>query len=324
MDEVLANQAYPSEQAIIGLNCRMITPTWKNIVVEAQFATELTLNGLRRLCTVPIGPEVALWGSDEQNYALHVGLYSYSSGLERLGKLALSCYGFVVDGKFTKVSGISHDIVKLLDELEALDLTKLGDAQHHTDYLVRPNDPLGPDATSMVKRFAGGTGRYEHLDSLWKEEPEVKTYKDWSELAARVSVSSDVVRLISLKVAMSRVVESAMIDLDLESTHESILPDDQIKMYEPSVGVVLSLFRTVRWVSAILDAVTYYTDVRLPILDDILSRTFLHSSEDFFNYHLVRFSDSYSVEEEVTARYEEMNSREQEEYEEDFESETSR
>lgn len=301
----------------------MITPTWKNIVVETQFATELTLNGLRRLCTVPTGATTALWGNDEQNYALHVGLYSYSSGLERLCKLAISCYGYVADEKFTKVAGYSHDIVKLLDAVGELDLTKLGNSQLDSEYLVRPKDPLAPDTIKIVKRFANGTGRYEHLDSLWKDEAEVKTYKEWSELAAGVSVSSDVRRLISLKEAMSRVIDSTMTDLDLESVRESIMHDDEIKMYEPSVGMALSLFRTVRWVSAILDVVTNQTTAALPILGDILSPTFTHSSEDFFNFHIARFSDAYIVDEELTAAYEQINLREQEEYEEEFEGETS-
>ncbi|MGO4435804.1 hypothetical protein AB4Y88_21730 [Paenarthrobacter sp. RAF9] len=90
----------------------MTTTIWKNLVVETQFATELTLSGLRRLCSVPTDPALVQWGSNELNYALHVGMYSYSSGLERLCKLAIACNGYATTGEFPKVRKYSHKIVR--------------------------------------------------------------------------------------------------------------------------------------------------------------------------------------------------------------------
>jgi hypothetical protein len=78
---------------------------WANLVAETQFATELTLNGLRRLCSVPTEPELTRWVGNDLNYALHVGMHSYSSGLERLCKLTIACNVYAVNGKFPELRG---------------------------------------------------------------------------------------------------------------------------------------------------------------------------------------------------------------------------
>lgn len=98
----------------------MTTSTWESLVVETQFATELTLTGLRRLCSVPTDPALVRWGSKDLNYALHVGMYSYSSGLERLCKLAIACNGYATTGEFPELRRYSHKIGKLLDAVEKL------------------------------------------------------------------------------------------------------------------------------------------------------------------------------------------------------------
>lgn len=290
--------------------------TWKNIVAETQFATELSLNGLRRLCTVPTGT-TDLWGSSEQNYALHVGLYSYTSGLERICKLAISCYGYVHEGKFSQLPK-SHDLGKLLDAVEALDLTKIDIHKQDNKYLQRPTDPLNLEAIAMATRFAMARdgGRYEHLDSLLDDDIEVKTYAQWTELAGKSVITPEVQRLVSLQEAMSDVVESVMIIEELESVHASILPEDVTRMYEPSIGAALTLFRLVRWASAVLDAITYYTADDLPLLGDLLSPTFNHTSANFFNYNIARFSDDLVVEEELLAAYSRHNLNDQDEDEE--------
>lgn len=70
----------------------MAVEIWDSLVAEAQFATELALTGLRRLCSVPTEPDIGGGRrSSDRNYSLHVGMYSYSSGLERLCKLAIAC-----------------------------------------------------------------------------------------------------------------------------------------------------------------------------------------------------------------------------------------
>lgn len=248
----------PHPRTSVGLNCEMTTSTWNNLVIETQFANELILTGLRRLSSVPSNPAEAMYGGGELNYALHVGMYSYSSGLERLCKLTIACHGYVTTGKFPELQKYSHKIGDLLDAVADLSLGGFGHSGHRSKYLVRPDDDVDRELTAAVQRFAQGSGRYEHLDSLWSDKAEVRTYEDWCELAATAkdTVPSEVCDLLALKESLANVIESEMIGLGLESTHESMRPDLEIQLYKSSVGVMLSLFRMVRWVSTILDVVT--------------------------------------------------------------------
>jgi len=289
----------------------MSTNIWKNLVVETQFATELTLSGLRRLCSVPTDPALVQLGSENLNYALHVGMYSFSSGLERLCKLAIACNVYAETGSYPKLKKYSHRIGDLLDAVEKLTHSGHGASKYDEEgYLLRPISDLDPDLTKMVQRFANGAGRYEHLDSLSDNAAEVNTYKDWSELAERASVSAEVHRLISLKEAMARAMESELSDAGLEATAANAMEDLSVPMFEPSVGVVLALFRQVRWVSTILDVATFYTKNDLPILSEVVAPPFIHSSEDFFNYSIARISDDSVVAEELDELYERINERE--------------
>lgn len=265
---------------------------------------------------MPSGP-TRVWGSDEQNYALHVGLYSYTSGLERLCKLAISCYGYVSDGKFSEFK-TNHDLEKLLIKVESLDLAKVGIHKQNMDYLQRPTDPLITDAIAMATRFAMARdgGRYEHLDSLLKDNIEVKTYAQWTELAAKAAISPEVQRLVSLKDVMSKMVESMMIKEELESVHESILPEDATLMYEQSVGVTLTLFRLVRWVSAVFVSIQSSKDTDMPFIGEVLTHEFILPSNNFFAQGIARFSDETVVEEEIEAAYPRHNLDDQDEDEE--------
>lgn len=127
-----------------------------------------------------------------------------------------------------------------------------------TEYLMRPSDDLDPDLTKMVERFATRAGRYEHLDSLWKDDIEVYTFAEWSALATRASLPKEVHNQIHLKPAMDYAIRSELSDDGLESTAQMVMEDVEIPMYEPSVAVVLSLFRKARWVSSILNLAMYY------------------------------------------------------------------
>lgn len=293
----------------------MTVTIWESLVAETQFATELSLTGLRRLCSVPTAPDLFPWGSKDLNYALHVGMYSYSSGLERLCKLAIACNGYAATGEFPKnLSKYSHKIGNLLDAVEKLTppTSSPGTAPRKEKYLVRPSDALDPDLTNTVERFASGAGRYEHLDSLWNDDTEVNTYKEWSALTARASVSEEVSRLISTKERMSYAIELELVDNGLLWTAQRVIQDLQHPLYKPSVGVVLSLFRKVRWVGAVLDNATSYTRPELPILSEVFSRVFIHSSADFFNYHIARIGDEETIGDELQAAYERIRVREAE------------
>lgn len=88
-------------------------------------------------------------------------------------------------------------------------------------------------------------------------------------------------------------------------------------MFEPSVGVVLSLFRKVRWVSEVLDVATYYTGRGLPILGEVVN-TFVLPSAEFFKYDIAGISDKDVVEEELEEVYPRIREREAEGGDEDF------
>jgi hypothetical protein len=291
---------------------------WDSLVAEAQFATELALTGLRRLCSVPTEPDLGGRRSSDRNYSLHVGMYSYSSGLERLCKLAIACNGYAATGEFPKLRKYNHKIGKLLDAVEDLVPAGPGTSMRKAKYLARPKDDLDPDLTNMVERFANGDGRYEYLDSLWKDNPEVITFNEWSALAARVPVSEEVHELIALKDAMAYAIEAELADVGLESSSERVREDLALPTYVPSVGVTLKLYRKIRWVSAILDVATYYTSPGIPILGEVVSPTLTQSTVNFFRYDIARISDEEVVTEELEEVYKRILKREAEDDNEDY------
>jgi hypothetical protein len=291
---------------------------WDSLVAEAQFATELALTGMRRLCSVPTEPDLGGRRSSDRNYSLHVGMYSYSSGLERLCKLAIACNGYAATGEFPKLRKYNHKIGKLLDAVEDLVPAGPGTSMRKAKYLARPKDDLDPDLINMVERFADGDGRYEYLDSLWKDNPEVITFNEWSALAARVPVFEEVRDLIALKDAMAYAIEAELADVGLESSSERVKEDLALPTYVPSVGVTLKLYRKIRWVSAILDVATYYTSPGLPILGEVVSPTLTQSTVNFFRYDIARISDEEVVTEELEEVYKRILKREAEDDNEDY------
>lgn len=296
----------------------MAVEIWDSLVAEAQFATELALTGLRRLCSVPTEPDLGGMRSNDRNYSLHVGMYSYSSGLERLCKLAIACNGYAATGEFPELRNYNHRIGKLLDAVEGLIPAGPGTSMLKAKYLARPIDDLDPDLTNMVERFANGAGRYEYLDSLWKDNPEVITFNEWSALAAKVSVSEEVLDLIGLKDAMAYAIEAELADAGLESSSERVREDLAFPTYVPSVGVTMKLYRKIRWVSAILDVATYYTSPGIPILGEVVSPTLTQSTVNFFRYDIVRIPDEEVVTEELEEVYKRIRKREAEDDDEDY------
>lgn len=285
-----------------------------SLLVETQFATNLIVDGLRKLATVPTNPEMAQWGSNERNYTLHIGMYSYVAGLERLCKLTISCNEYVATGKFPPLRDYQHWIQKLLDAVEGLPSpsTSPGATANPANFLTRPADTLAPDLMKLVERFAASQGRYEHLDSLSKESAEVKTYNDWSALAARAPVTKEIQSLIMTKHAIATIFESEMMEAGLEATMQSMVDELSLPLDEPSVGVVMSLFRTARWVAANLDLATFYTGKDLPLLGEVVSPKLIQPSADFFKYQIVRIEDEYVVDEELTEAFTRHNQREAE------------
>lgn len=295
----------------------MAVEIWDSLVAEAQFATELAVTGLRRLCSVPTEPGLGGRRSNDRNFSLHVGMYSYSSGLERLCKLAIACNEFAASGEFPKLIKYNHKIGKLLDAVEALTPAGPGTkSMHKAKYLGRPKDDLDSDLIGMVERFANGAGRYEYLDSLWRDNPEVITFHEWSALAARLPASEEVGDLIALKDAMAYAIEAELAEAGLPASSERVREDLALPTYMPSVGVALKLYQKIRWVSAILDVATYYTRPGLPILGEVVSPTLTQSTLNFFRYEIARISDEEVVTDELEEVYKRIQKREAEDDEE--------
>ncbi len=275
-------------------------PRWHVLVAEAQFATDLTVDGLRRLCLVPGEVDLEHWIGDDRNYALHVGMHSYASGLERLCKLAIACHGFTSTGEFPRTRAFSHRIGGLLDAVEDLDPIASSGASSRR-YLARPSDDLDPRLTEAVERYANGPGRYEHLDSLWNPDAEVGMYRTWVSLCRNSRVPEQVHRLVAIQSAVAEAVAAELSHAGLESSGDAVVMefDRAARVSLPSVGVALSLFRKARWVSSIIDETTYYTHPDLPLLGEAVN-VLRCSSPDFYAYEIARFSDVDVIEEELS------------------------
>lgn len=275
-------------------------PRWHVLVAEAQFATDLTVAGLRRLCLVPDDVDLERWIGDDRNYSLHVGMHSYASGLERLCKLAIACRGFISTGEFPRTRTFSHRIGGLLDAVDDLDPIQSSDAFSHR-YITRPADDLDPGLTEAVERYANGPGRYEHLDSLWDPAAEVGMYRAWVSLCRKSDVPKEVHHLVAIQSAIAEAVAAELSHSGLESSGDAVAMDldRSARVSLPSVGVALSLFRKARWVSSIIEEATYYTHPDLPILGEAVN-VLRCSSPDFYAYEIARLSDIDVIEEELS------------------------
>ncbi|WP_448058906.1 hypothetical protein [Cellulomonas hominis] len=253
---------------------------------------------MRRLCLVPGDVDLKRWVGDDRNYALHVGMHSYASGLERLCKLAIACHGFLATGKFPQMKGFSHRIGGLLDAVGSLAPTHDGGSRFGGEYLTRPADSLDPELTEAVERYASGLGRYEHLDSLWNPDAEVGMYRTWVSLCERSEVPNGIHRLNSIQAAVAEAVSAELSHAGLESSAAEVVEDLDRQVSLPSVGVALSLFRKARWVASVVEETTYYTHDDLPILGEAV-RVLRCSSTDFYAYEIARLSDVEVIEEEL-------------------------
>lgn len=136
---------------------------------------------------------------------------------------------------------------------------------------------------------------------LWNDNTQINTHNESSALAAKASVSTEVRQLISLKDRTAHGIESELVDIGIAPIAQRVIEDLALQIYVPSVGVVISLFRKARWVSAVLDVATYYTRKELPLLSEVCSRIFIHSSEDHFNHHIARIEDKEAAFEHLQA-----------------------
>ncbi len=272
---------------------------WRSIVTETQFATESILEGIRRVSALPVG-----WDSDrlvhvtyDQTYPLQIGLMLYTSGLERLCKLALACHGLAQNGEFRNVRQFSHRLSNLLDAIEQLDLDRF--APRRDAYLRRPDDEFGSELVDWLERYASGSGRYELIDSLANDDAELLTWDTWMAFCARGVVADDVRLSISVHSGIGNALSDIAIAHDLESAAGQYVASSQRGFSEPAVAVGLAMHRRARWVAAVLDTVTHYTDERLPILSEV-TYVLTHPTNDFFMWEIAGLSDREVIMEELT------------------------
>lgn len=237
----------------------------------------------------------------DQTYPLNVGLHMYTSGLERLCKLALACHGFLSTGAFTEVRRYSHRLSELLHALEDLDMRQVNSL--HPDYLVRPADEFGDDLIEWLERFASGGGRYEILDSLTNTDADVLTWDTWVQFCSRGVASEDVEQSISIHAAVGSALTEVCIANDLESSAYPFLLTSTRPLFKTSATVGLAMYRRARWAAEILASVTYYTHKDLPILREAVN-ALTQVDDNFFAYEIAQISDREPVIEELTSHRE--------------------
>lgn len=269
---------------------------WTNLVVETQFATELVLQGIRYICSLPMDGNRPFPITYSEEYPLNMGLHIYTSGLERLCKLAIACSEFLATGSFANVRQYSHKLSDLFDALESIELNESGD---ESVLLTRPSDEYGSELIEWLEQYASGKGRYELIDSLSNHEVNVATWEGWKALTSRGTVSSSVSECMVLHHAIYQALTDLSIRESLESSAGPFIESSFRPFSEAATSVGLAMFRRARWPAAILSKETQYTDKGLPILSEVLY-VLTSSTDDFFKYEIAQISDSEPVADELT------------------------
>lgn len=234
-------------------------------------------------------------------YPLHVGLYSYTSGLERLCKLTIACHGFLATGAFSSVRSYGHKISDLLDGVEDLNFSEVPKLDKPP-----PNRPVdGLDATliAALDRFANGAGRYEHLDSLSNIDVDVTTLDTWTELCADVTPSSRVHHVLSMRQIVIERIRVLCTHGQLEGSAYAILESADPYLSELSTAVALRLYEKARWVSLTLDALTYYTHRDLPLLGEAVE-DIRPPAESCFQRSIAQIEDERATIEDLDNHFE--------------------
>lgn len=274
---------------------------WENLVVETQYATELILDGIRKICEVPTSPGLFGVIGYSEKYPLNIALHMYTSGLERLCKLTLACYGFLETGEFGKVCKYSHGLTDLVNAVEALDLNKTRSDPWCHDF--RPVDEFGDKLIGWLDRYASGTGRYEIIDSLSNDWAEVLTWEKWTELCSMGTVSARVKGSIGLKQVSTDALTHAMLKQGLELSAGPMLEAFDTPLSVEASAVGIAMYRRARWIASTLVALTQYTHAGLAILSEVLY-VLQGPSDEFYSVEVARISDEESVSEELGEYYE--------------------
>jgi hypothetical protein len=273
------------------------TLIWNSLLSETQYATELTVFGLRTLCQVPVPDDLFMTDEESVRYKLHVGLHAYTSGLERLGKLAFSCQTYLDKGSFPPVKSLSHKLEKISEKIEALDFSSSSNL--FPEYLPRPAREHSKDLFILLDGFAAGSGRYEYLDSLSNETQAPDTYIQWKELSELVSNGPRIDLLLSLSAAIENSAFSRISD-DQHFLVSELLNSRSDPFLPKSTAVSEILFEYARWFAASLSSASseaFYGRKLgvIPYLSEVLDRHFLHKWDSFFEFHVAQFGDAETL-----------------------------
>lgn len=267
---------------------------WPSLVAEAQFANELVVLGLAKLCTVPT--RTGLWGQEAtyaHRYPLYVGLHSFTTGLERLCKLAIVCNGYLLDGHFPNVRQYSHKLATLLDRVG-----QLQKAEAVNSYPVRPKFDNDAGIIGFLEHFASGSGRYEYLDLLSKDQVFPEVYDKWHHFCTDMELSEEISQAFKIRSFVISQWRGLSSEGGLESSTYEMLERLDVSIDENSTALALRLFSLASWVASVVSEVTNYTHPDLPILGEVFVA--LRSDETlFFENEIALLGDVQAVVEEI-------------------------
>lgn len=272
------------------------SPIWKSLITETQFATGLTVDGLRTLCSVPFQDDFLIGYENDWRYLLHTGLHSFASGLERLGKLTLLLRSYQETGSFNGVKKFGHSISEILEQVGNDQL--VGGLDSNYKYATRPVSTLHKDAIAQLDKFAAGFGRYEYLDALSKGNAGASTFSSWKNLCTRVPKNVHIDNLISLYNAIPDALYS--VPEQNEALLYGMLDNRPGPYLESSSAASSILFEVARWVSARLSYASHHSfyvlqDGTIPLLEEVVDQYLQHGWENFYEYHVLQLGDSVSV-----------------------------
>lgn len=274
---------------------------WDTLVAESQFATELVRSGISRVSALPMsGDRVGGPVGYDETYPLNVGLHMYTSGLERLCKLALACHGYATKGTFPNLRTYSHKLSNLLEAVEQLNMSAF--ESYRPEYLNRPDDEFGDELIDWLERYASGSGRYELLDSLTRDDVEILTWDVWVQFCSRGVVSDDVQESIDVRYAMGEALGNMMAANGLESVAYPFWESTAHSFHAPAVAVGLAMYRRARWAAEVIGSVTHYTGKGLPILREVVT-VLTQTTDNFFTYEIAGISDREQVVEELARHF---------------------
>lgn len=125
-----------------------------------------------------------------------------------------------------------------------------------TEY-TPPDDEFGDELVEWLERYASGTGRYELLDALTRDDVEVLTWDKWAQFCSRGVVSENVEQSISIRNAMGEALGNVTAANDLESVAYLFWENTSRSFHSPAVAVGLAMYRRARWTPEIIRSLTH-------------------------------------------------------------------